>query len=287
MRRLFVLLTAGLLVLSVAGVSSAKQLHWSGTLLIHLADFPEETAIVGGVATINSSTGVIPAHLNTIRLKASRHVSLTPTVFVPITDPETPTFAAILFEGIGIGGGSFAPISGASAVLTHGRLPIQGLVKVCSFTTCLDPFFLPILLSEPDTLNGVVTNRRAVGLGGLLFVGGGGVRISIEGAPWTIKTITLVDQIETINGAEIFVNVTTKGFVHGPASATSSTAAVSGVVQFVTPAQVVTNLTAPTAEKSAGFARLLIHFIPEPGLLLLLGSGVAGLAILGRKRMRS
>jgi hypothetical protein len=29
-----------------------------------------------------------------------------------------------------------------------------------------------------------------------------------------------------------------------------------------------------------------IHFTPEPGLMLLLGSGVAGLALLGRSRMR-
>mgnify|MGYP000175699932 CR=1 FL=1 len=31
---------------------------------------------------------------------------------------------------------------------------------------------------------------------------------------------------------------------------------------------------------------LVIRFIPEPGLLLLLGSGVAGLVLLGRRRMR-
>jgi hypothetical protein len=31
---------------------------------------------------------------------------------------------------------------------------------------------------------------------------------------------------------------------------------------------------------------LLVHFIPEPDLLVLLGSGVAGLALLGRRRAR-
>jgi PEP-CTERM motif len=30
---------------------------------------------------------------------------------------------------------------------------------------------------------------------------------------------------------------------------------------------------------------LTLNFVPEPGTLLLLGSGVAGLAILGRRRM--
>ncbi len=295
LRRLFVLLTAGLLVLSVAGVASARQLNWKGTLLIQLADFPDEPVIVGGVATINDSTGAIPSHLDTLRLKASRHVNLTPTLLIPITDPEgDPAIAALSFIGITLGSGSFAPISGAIAsttILSHNILPVRGLVKVCGSLAC-GPDSLPLVLDQVGTLNGVVTTRKGLGIGGLITIGGGGpIRISIEAAPWTVKTVTLIDQIETVttNGAEIeiFINVTTKGFAHGPNSEFSTTAAARGVIQFVTPAQIVTNLTAPTAEKLATRVSLLIHFIPEPGLLLLLGSGVAGLAILGRKRMRS
>jgi len=33
------------------------------------------------------------------------------------------------------------------------------------------------------------------------------------------------------------------------------------------------------------FVITVMHFIPEPGLLLLIGSGVAGLAFLGRRKM--
>jgi hypothetical protein len=29
-----------------------------------------------------------------------------------------------------------------------------------------------------------------------------------------------------------------------------------------------------------------VHFIPEPGMLILLGAGVAGLVVMGRRRMR-
>ena len=37
---------------------------------------------------------------------------------------------------------------------------------------------------------------------------------------------------------------------------------------------------------NATFTELTIHVIPEPGILLLIGSGVAGLAILGHRRLR-
>jgi hypothetical protein len=76
----------------------------------------------------------------------------------------------------------------------------------------------------------------------------------------------------------------TKGWAHAPVSTTTSTAQPGGVVQLVTPNQIVTN--SALNEKIGSFGILAIRFIPEPGLLLLLGSGVAGLVLLGRSRMR-
>ena len=57
-------------------------------------------------------------------------------------------------------------------------------------------------------------------------------------------------------------------------------------MQLITPNQVITNLPLGSSDKMGQFVVWVIHFIPEPGLLLLLGSGVAGLALLGRRRMR-
>jgi hypothetical protein len=59
-----------------------------------------------------------------------------------------------------------------------------------------------------------------------------------------------------------------------------------GVIQLISPTQVATNLATGTNDKIAAGQRFIVRFIPEPGLLLLIGSGVAGLALLGRSRMR-
>jgi len=57
------------------------------------------------------------------------------------------------------------------------------------------------------------------------------------------------------------------------------------MITLITPIKVVTSLAGTTAV----FGILTLNFlpIPEPGTLLLLGSGIAGLAVLGRKKQRN
>jgi len=76
------------------------------------------------------------------------------------------------------------------------------------------------------------------------------------------------------------------GFAHDPSSVTTNTAQPSGVVQLISPMQIVTNLTSGSNAKLSLFSTLRVHFIPEPGMLVLLGAGVAGLVLIGRSRMR-
>src|SRR5262249_9498252 len=152
--------------------------------------------------------------------------------------------------------------------LTQNVLPVGGVAKICLLTTVCNNF-LPLLLTQPTT-NGArfqvataTTNQlthlgqqgkrlripgtkiKGVALGGLITVGGaGGIRISVEAAPWTIKPATEIDETDANAGAMAFHPVTKMGFAPGPASATSSTAAPSGVVQVVTPSQIRTSLAA-------------------------------------------
>jgi hypothetical protein len=290
MRRAFILLATGMLALGVGFSAHAAPLNFDGTLFSQTSTtLPVLSNTFGGVATLNSSSGGIPAHLNTLRLAGSRGAGGT-TQMVAITDPVVAANGiASLRITAQLGTGTFAPISGGAAsttVLIKNVLPIRGLSKVCLLsTTCTN--FLPLQLTQHTVGSGV----KGVGIGGLITIGGGTnpIRISIEAAPWTIKTGTSIDEITTpmtTMGIKKFINATGMGFAHDPSSGTTSTAQPSGVVQLITPMQVVTNLTSGSNSKIALFGTLTIHFIPEPGMLLLLGSGVAGLVLLGRHRMK-
>jgi hypothetical protein len=288
MRRSFILLVASALVLGTAGTAGAGALNWEGTNKLLLGDFPPTNFTGGGVATVNGSTGAVPGHLSSLRLKNSRG-QITGTFTQLVTDPTTEgnNIASIQFVGVELGTGTIAPISGgaqSTTNLTQNTVPLKGLVKICLFSTsCTN--FLPLVLTQPTTPTG--TQIKGFGIGGLVTIGGANnIRISIQAAPWTIKTRTLVDQIQTPSGGTSLVNSVLNGWAHGPGSNTSSTASPSGVVQLVAPSQVFTNLTLGTNAKISAGNILTIHFVPEPGLLLLLGSGVVGLAVIGRKRLR-
>ncbi|MBW2289859.1 MAG: PEP-CTERM sorting domain-containing protein, partial [Deltaproteobacteria bacterium] len=83
-----------------------------------------------------------------------------------------------------------------------------------------------------------------------------------------------------------FVTLSRTGFVHGAASSNSSTATGSGLIQLIAPQQVTVQGVNSNSSELTLFASLTLHFVPEPGLLLLIGSGVVGLGLLGRSRMK-
>ena len=289
MRKLILLSISVLLALGMAGAASAAPLNWVGTSTLLLGDFPPTDIPGGGVATVNGSGAL--GHLNTLRFAASRGNVATDFTLL-VTDPSV-EIKLIQFFDVQAGTGTFGPgISGAvestfsPAGKNLGTLPLGGVVKLCVIDTSCN-FSFSLILSTPTAVAGVIgTGLKAVGVGG--EIGGGSliVGVSVQGAPWTVKTVTVIDEITTTIGTnKTFITVTFKGFAHGPNSNTTSTAAPSGVLQLVTPSQVVTTIPTGSNEKVSSGAIFFLHFIPEPGLLLLLGSGVIGLVVLGRTRM--
>jgi hypothetical protein len=277
MRKLVFLLALAVLFPAMA---SAAPLKWHGTMTLDLGTLPSIVLNGSGISTVNNSTGY--GHLNNIVMTAG----ISGTASVAVTDPEVTQGSGIVAVKLTVTGfgtpssfNSLGNISGGGA-LNPNQFGFTGFVRICLYDpNCLPGGFLPLDIQRHLTTSSIAGG----GIGGLLSIGQfGSIRISIVNNPWTLGNAAAIDQTDGGN----FVNVTTNGFAHGPASLTTSTAKPSGTVQFVTPLQVSTNLTAGSSALVGTFEIIRLHFIPEPGVLLLLGSGVAGLVLLGRQRMK-
>ena len=268
MRKLVLLLA----LILIAGPAGAKTLDWHGTLNLEIWGGSDlDPPLVGsGVATVNASSG--SSHLSTLRIAGGISGSGT----IVVTDPNvTGQVKSIIGSQLELGTGTLTGISGAPP-MGENALPVAGFMRVCLFSAgCVTNLPLDLTLNNGNTGHGV---------GGMLTLGGNGeIRISLEMAPWTLATVAGLNQ--TVKGN--FKTLTRVGFVHGAASATnSSTATPSGVIQLIAPQQVQTVGVAGNSTRVALFSTLTLHFIPEPGLLLLIGSGVVGLGLLGRSRMK-
>jgi hypothetical protein len=289
MRRLATLLLTAAVGLGLASTAGAAVVDWSGTLIVNVGTLPQINHQGTGVATVNGSAGGI-GHINTI----SWHHGLTFTgggnvpEVIPLTDPDSATLISLRVTGLRLGAPTYSNVLRINGVSGGPPLGSQntgrpaGNIKMCIlFPGCNN--YLPIPFGTPG--------GNAIGVGGMYTVNtfqlGAGFKLSVQGAPWTVglAKITNITTTTPLGGISTYTK-TLQGFVHGPASGTSSTAAISGVLQIVTPGYIETNLGQPDSNMAL-WIELRLHFIPEPGLLLLLGSGVAGLLMLGRHRMRS
>ena len=181
-------------------------------------------------------------------------------------------------------------ISGGGA-LADGKMALGGHFTICLlFANCIGPLPIPI------TVNGTV----GAGLGGTFTVNtfaDSGFKLSVGAAPWTIGVASIksastdmsppgcqVGAVGCATNATYTYDDTRSGFAHSPASGTNVDV-LSGKLQVVTPVKILTNLNPPSTVLAV-WGILTLHTIPEPGLAILLGSGVAGLVLLGRQRMR-
>jgi len=292
MKRKAILL--GVLSLFMAGQASAVIMDTFTRISLQFTNLARAQASDTGVgvSTLNTSGG--GAHLNQLSLGNGTLPGLSLNTVLPVTDPVVSNGGIVSVRLTGVRGGNVAgpnnnlgvlsPISGAVASNINpglinglGTVPSTGMVRICLLAIGCGTN-LPLDVGK--TINGVA---QGGGVGGILTIGQlGTIRISILGAPYTVKTITAFNR--TNNGA--IQTLTEKGFAHGPLSNTSSTGQVSGVLQVITTNHTTTVGVPGNADISGQFSRILVHFIPEPGLLLLLGSGAAGMALLGRKRIR-
>jgi hypothetical protein len=283
MRKLLSLIAAGGLLVGMASQAQATVLEYEGTLFVSIGTLPPMIAVDTGVATINGSAS--NSHIGSISFDGG----LTTGATIPLTDPDNATLITLIgaialptaSQNNGLSGlSNGAPIVGDNQMAIAGG----GFTICLLFANCVGPLPIPI------TVNGTV----GAGLGGVFtvntFATGGAFRLSVQAAPWTLGVASIKSvstEITTPNGmmTTIISTQLRNGFAHGPLSGTTSTADISGVLQVVTPVRIQTNLNPPTAVLAV-WGILTLHTIPEPGLAILLGSGVAGLVLLGRQRMR-
>ena len=168
---------------------------------------------------------------------------------IPVTDPGAFPIAGVAVIGVTNGVGNF---SGVDTTSGGGAMAVQGTANVCLFASCAFP---PANVTVPFTTGGV----NGVGLGGAPIVASGLVNVTSNANTWTTGTATV-----------------------GSTSVSGSPLA-GGHIKLVTPVTISTNIGA--SAQLPMFGILELTFVPEPGTLLLLASGVAGLAMVGRKRM--
>ena len=251
------------LAIGIAGSAHAATLDFTGALSLTLGYYPP--FVIPGTGTAQVS-GDGSAHLLALSLVGGSFGPVTTSI--PLTSQAE--LSSIRFTGVRNLSGSFSGLSGGPS--GGGPMGVAGIQKICMMFNC----GLNISIPLSPTIGGA-----GFGLGGMRTVTGA-VNLTLQHAPWTIGQPPMTLHTP---GSAITTPVLPGGFAHGPASLTSSTARLSGVVQLVTVSKVYTSLTGASPELPLTGV-LTLHFVPEPGTLLLLGSGALGLGLCGRRRRK-
>jgi hypothetical protein len=268
-----ILALVGLLAMGSTGTAGAATLDFTGTLQIDLmgrrdvSGNPIYLTVPGAGSAQVTDDGSL--HLLSFTLPGGTFgpATITRTV-IPTFVTAVDSFRFTLAQNLS---GSFSGISGGPP--GGGMMGLSGTAKVCF---CLDHLaclgYIPLPLTP-------TAGGAGFGLGGTRTATGAyGFAATLQNAPWTIGQPAMT--LHTPNST-VTIPVLASGFAHGPASLTSSAAQPSGAVQLVTVSKVYSNMLFREFPLTG---ILNLHFVPEPGTLLLLVSGVVGLAAAGGRR---
>ena len=246
-RKLTSALSLGIALLVGASPAGAVVMSITTAVGIQIATLTPVAIAGSGTMVVNGSGA--PGHLTGLSLPAG--LFATNGFVLPVTDPSAAPIKGVQVTAAN-GAGVFGGVGGSGSF--GGTMPMLGSTKVCLFGTCS---------AAVANLNVPLDN---VGVGGFAQVTAA-VNLTVIGAPWTTGTVA----IGTIT-------------MRGSAIPLSNTGATGGTATLVTPIFISTNIGASAVVPAFGI--LPIYFTPEPGTLVLLSMGVAGLLAYGRSRRR-
>jgi hypothetical protein len=173
---------------------------------------------------------------------------------------SAPPITKVYFTLSGHAAGSFLAGGGPGGGL-GGPMTLSGFVKLKAYSAMVTLVAIPLSpVGQPGGFASVT--------------GGGGTIIQAWGTGWTTGVQTMMFPATTISGR------TTTPTTVTATGADLRTASGAGTLVLISPLYFRSNL----AGDIPIFARLTLNYVPEPSTLLLVGLGMAGLALRGRKR---
>jgi len=294
MRKLFSFLAVGALAFGLA--QTAQAVPYTGVLTIDLAGLGALPVFGGGTGVSTSNLGGVsmgaPGIAGTVFVGAilptltpsgspgpnlTRPAGITPMgkIATVLTAPIVriflnPSLAAATFTNGGGGGGGLGGIA-----------PVAGKAKVGLFSAGMSATCGVNCGGFPNPAANIVVPLSVIGnMTGKTVMAAGAVAVNARALRnWTTGAFTATIMSPGVgiatSGTAMFM--TAGGDFRTPLGGST--------VQLIAPVLVRTNIGASAALSLVAKLTLTFPLVPEPGTLLLLGAGVSGLALLGRKRM--
>ena len=271
MRKLsFSVALAALLVAPVA--AGAATASFTGNLSIAISDLA--TISVAGSGT-GSSGGV--GGTATIPQSA-----FTAAFGTPVSPPLAGLFPGLVVGATGLAGQFLSPVPATVPAAGNGALAWDGTSGVTGFvgSSYLAGFWgpTPACTSGCSAALSVPIPLNVVGSGGTSTFAAGPITASVVGNPWQLTNTTLTGGLLNTATGTIPTPVTLVG-----TGFDNRTVGGNGVLQIISPIDI--RLGALGAIPGLNVMTLTFS-VPEPGTLLLLGAGIAGLAAMGRRNRK-